>query len=103
MSPYIRRIVSGVELRNCLGSPELVAPCMKILTEGIALWKDMIQNYKELLANLVIIYFHYNTQNEQLEAIKDIPKPQSKKSLYLDLFLRQPPQVRKRMKLMTIK
>lgn len=42
MSPYIRRIVSGVELRNCLGSPELVAPCMKILTEGIALWKDMI-------------------------------------------------------------
>jgi len=75
MKEYIKRIVAGVEMKNCLSSPNLVAPCMKILTEGINLWKDMIDNYKELMANLIFIYFHYNTSEEQLEGLRDIPKP----------------------------
>lgn len=35
MTECIKRIVSGVELTNCLKNPNLVAPCMKILTEGM--------------------------------------------------------------------
>lgn len=37
MREYIRRIISGVEMTNCLANPHLVAPCMKILTEGTKL------------------------------------------------------------------
>lgn len=67
------------------------------------MWKDMITNTKELLANLIFIYFHYNTSAESLEALRDVPKPQLKRAVYLDLFLKQQPEIRTRMKIMTIK
>ncbi|KAL4468274.1 hypothetical protein ABPG72_015810 [Tetrahymena utriculariae] len=103
MTESIKRIVKGVELTNCLKNPNLVAPCMKILTEGINLWKDFIENYRDLVSNLIFIYFHYNTSSEYLRSLKDIPRTQLKKAIYLDQFLKQPQNIRKRMKLMTIK
>jgi len=46
---------------------------MKILIEGIHIWKSMIPNITVLLKSLIFIYFHYNTSEEHWEILKDNP------------------------------
>lgn len=82
----MKRIIDSIELRNCYHYPQLVAPLMKILTDGIIHWKTKIKDSKALLSNLMYIYFHYNTNNEYLELLKDLPTLQNKKLTSIDEF-----------------
>ena len=100
---FLNRIIDAIELSNCLQYPFLVGPLMKILTEGIMYWKQKIPDFKQLLCNLIFIYFHYNTSQEYLELLKEVPTLQNKKMATIEQFQQQPEHIRKRMKILTIK
>lgn len=69
----LNRIINAIDLTNCLKNPNFVAPLMKIMTEGVNVWKEQIKNFSVLMSNLMFIYFHYNTSNEYFELLKDAP------------------------------
>ena len=69
----ISRITDAIVLNNCRTNPNLVAPLMKILTDGILKWKSKIKDFKPVLSNLMFIYFHYNTSVEYLDTLKEAP------------------------------
>ena len=55
-----------LSLRNSLMQSELVAPCLKLLIDGLKAFKNEImeQNVESILSKLLFLFFHFAVEYE---------------------------------------
>lgn len=80
----------------------LVAPCIKLFTDGLGIFKKYIVKINDFLSNLIFIYFHYSSIAESQE-LQRINNNKSGILHMLPEFNQQSETTKKRMKQTLIK